>query len=50
MSPNPAILGTVLGAEKPSANTEESHGVLEATEIRMLAGAEILNLVHIKEF
>ena len=50
MSPNPALLGTVLGAEKPGANTEESHGVLEATEIRMLAGAEILNLVQINEF
>lgn len=50
MSPNPAVLGTVLGAEKPGASTEESHRVLEAIEIRMLAGAEILNLVQIKRF
>lgn len=29
---------------------KRSHRVLEAIEIRMLAGAEILNLVQIKEF
>ena len=49
MSPNPAVLRvlmlrassvTVLGAEKPGASTEESHRVLEAIEIRMLAGAD----------